>query len=259
MKKIIYLTLIAFIVGFFSTSCEKESVFDNKINNISGAKNFISREDFGWIHKKLLHETIEYLSRLGSGEYVNYEILEEILRSSLLEKGLQYPIDTEVVNQMNPAVIEYCIEIVNHPKNPSEEYVCFVESLLKDILSYDLTADEKEYVIVFSEVQYTCMYLTYFFAYNQSKQPPRTCYSSQDGDSRIERQIHACIDYKMDGHLETQSAIVRFIAAPLNAVWDIIECCEEIYDGLWDHVKTATIPTTTTQKLEYHGSEEFVR
>ena len=34
-------------------------------------------------------------------------------------------------------------------------------------------------------------------------------------------------------------AVIEYCIKPLNAILDIIECCEEIYDGLWDHVKNS--------------------
>lgn len=261
MKKIIYLALIAIFVGVFSTGCEKESVLkqNETENNAISTKNIISREDYSWIHEAILNSTIAYLNTLDSSEYVNYDFLGEILKKSLWENGVQSPKNIEDIQNMSSDVFEFCEEIAKYPKNPSEKYICFVESLLKDVLTSNMTKEEKEFVVIFAEVQYSCVDLICFLTNDQTKQPPRTSYSSQDGELRVERQMHACIDYKLDGHFETTMGKVRyFFNIPGSAIGDIIECCEEIYRGMWNHVKkvSASTPTTTSKLIkQYYESK----
>lgn len=132
-------------------------------------------------------------------------------------------------NTINQYISDYSIA--------SNIVVDFIDSIPLSPYFIKLTNSEKIRVAVFS---YTILGVSHAVSELQSgsKQPPRTSYNSANGDSRFERQLSSCLSYQLDGHFETLVGKMAYIASiPSSVLIDVAICGNEIYVGMWNHVK----------------------
>lgn len=241
---------------FLLINCQKERIsnFNSELLNSKEVK--INRDNYKWIHKSLFLETLRYIE---SNEDIEYDLLVSQLMKVLEEGGIA----SKDINNVNTDVVEYCKKIASSPKYPADEFSDSVENLLTEILSSSLSNDEKEIIIVFAEVQYACNELITYFSFVSDngyakEQLPRTSYSSRDGETRIERQLNACLQYQFDGHTETFIGMASYLAKlPITALVDVVICAEEIIRGYWDHVKLGPTQTIEQQYLSIQNSTKY--
>lgn len=218
-------------MGVILLGCHKDDNFTTKENI----------QQFQW-------EDLDWISEMSTSCFNQYvfstdttiNIVDSIFifcSSCFSEHNYRIPTINDSISDNEKYFYSTLYQYISDYSFTSNIVIDFIDSIPFSPYFIKLTNSEKIRVAIFS---YTILGISHAVSDLQSgsKQPPRTSYNSANGDSRFERQLSSCLSYQLDGHFETLVGTLTYIASiPSSILIDVAICGNEIYLGMWNHVK----------------------
>ena len=240
MKKInklksVIIIVVLFAFGLSFVGCEKEE----DINVQKSAIHF-DWNSLNWLSEASRNYYLDHYTEVGLVVESQQE-LNNYFNLIFNNYNFIYPL-TSSISDNERKMYHTIVHIVSQYALSNSILRDYLNALKRDRQFINLDYHEKMRVAVFVKtiigISEALEIINLEESLENSKQPPRPSYNSANGNSRFERQLNNCLSYQLDGHFETLAgSIVYIINLPMSFIWDNAICANEIYNGLWEHVK----------------------